>query len=93
MPIRVTYDVFGRNRECVDYCSSGADTDIFILLHTCQFVMATNIEDVHKELKKLRADVDFVKHLLLEEHELSDEARAQLDDARKTPESEYVDLV
>jgi len=55
--------------------------------------MATNIEDVHKELKKLRADVDFVKHLLLEEHELSDEARAQLDDARKTPESEYVDLV
>jgi len=55
--------------------------------------MATSIETVHKELKSMRQDLAFIKNLLREEYELSDEAKSALAKARKTPESTYVDLV
>ena len=54
--------------------------------------MAITIETVHKELVGLKKDIEFIKHALSEDFELSDEARKALKAARETPESEYVDL-
>jgi hypothetical protein len=54
--------------------------------------MGTSIERIHDEISELRKDMEFIKHILSEDYELSDEARKQLSEARKTPESEYVDL-
>ena len=40
----------------------------------------------------MRRDVELIKHILEEDYELSEEAKEALAKARKTPESEYVDL-
>lgn len=53
--------------------------------------MAT-IETVHREIMELKKDMDFIKDVLSEKFELSDYAKKSLKQARKTSESEYVDL-
>ena len=50
----------------------------------------TVIEHMHKDLEELRRDVDVIKHILSEEGKLSKYARKQLEEARKTPDSEYI---
>jgi len=40
----------------------------------------------------LKKDMDFVKNILSEKFELSEYAKKALKEARKTPESKYVDL-
>ena len=54
--------------------------------------MATTIENLHQDMLALRKDVAFIKHVLSEDFELSEEASRGLRKARETPESEYVDL-
>ncbi|HLC64970.1 MAG TPA: hypothetical protein VJI46_02480 [Candidatus Nanoarchaeia archaeon] len=54
--------------------------------------MATTIESIHDELVHIRRDVEFIRSVVSEDFELSDEAKLALDKARRTPESEYIDL-
>ena len=49
-----------------------------------------SLEIIHKDLKNLQKDVDFIKHLVAEDFELSQEAKKQLEEARKTPRAEYI---
>ena len=53
--------------------------------------MATDIEAIHKDIADMKKSLDFIKNILAEDHELSEETRKQLDVARKTPVSEYID--
>ncbi len=52
--------------------------------------MATEIETLHKEILDIKNDLAYIKNILSEEYELSDEAKKQLEIARKTPVSEYI---
>ena len=54
--------------------------------------MTIGIEVVHRDLLALREDVAFIKRAIMEESELSDEAKKSLAAARATPEAEYVEL-
>ena len=49
--------------------------------------MATEIETLHKEILDIKNDLAYIKNILSEEYELSDEAKKQLEKARKTPVS------
>jgi len=51
-----------------------------------------NIETIQEEVKKLREDVDRLKRIVDDEGELTKETLDAVEDARKTPESEYVEL-
>lgn len=54
--------------------------------------MATTVETIHKDLVELKKDVEYIKAVLSEDFELSEHAKNALREARKTAESEYVDL-
>jgi len=54
--------------------------------------MATTIETVHNDLLELKEDIQLIKNILAEDFELSDYAKNALKEARKTPESEYINL-
>ena len=54
--------------------------------------MSTTIETLHKEISSLRKDMKYIKNILSENHELSTSAKKALETARKTPESEYIEL-
>ena len=54
--------------------------------------MATTIDALHQELADIKKDVEFIKHILSEDFELSNEAKQALKEARETPASEYIDL-
>ena len=54
--------------------------------------MATTIDALHQELADIKKDVEFIKHILSEDFELSNEAKQALQEARETPASEYIDL-
>jgi len=47
---------------------------------------------MHEDLEELKRDVALIKHILQEEGELTSEAKKQLEDARKTPISNYKKL-
>lgn len=53
--------------------------------------MATEVECMHKDIEDIKRSVDFIKNILVEDFELSDEAKKQLEVANKTPISEYID--
>jgi len=48
------------------------------------------LETLYKEMKQMRSELHFLRHLLEEEYELSDEAIRKLEHARKTPRSAYI---
>ena len=48
------------------------------------------IEHIHKDLEDLKRDVDVIRHILSEEGKLSEYAKRQLVNARKTPDSDYI---
>ncbi|MAH45767.1 hypothetical protein CMI37_08045 [Candidatus Pacearchaeota archaeon] len=52
--------------------------------------METEIRDMRRDLKKLMIDIALIKKTLLEKEELSDWAKQELGEARKTPEAECV---
>jgi DNA gyrase/topoisomerase IV subunit A len=54
--------------------------------------MPTTIETIHKEVHELKKDITIIKSILREDFELSDHAKAELKEARETPESEYTEL-
>lgn len=45
---------------------------------------------MHKDLEDLKRDMAIIKHILSEEGKLSDYAQKELQEARKTPDSEYI---
>ncbi|MEK6984462.1 MAG: hypothetical protein AABX33_07855 [Nanoarchaeota archaeon] len=51
---------------------------------------SVSLKTIHEELKDLQKDMKFIKHALAEDFELSNEAKRQLEEARKTPRSEYI---
>ena len=61
--------------------------------------METEIEFIRKDLIKLKRDIELIKRALISKRnvgnrdlELTDWAKKELENARKTPESEYVPL-
>ena len=54
--------------------------------------MTTTVETIHTDLIELKRDIEYIKAVLSEDFELSEHAKKALNEARKTPESEYVDL-
>lgn len=55
-------------------------------------IMVATIETIHQDILELRNDMLIIKDLLSEDFELSDYAKKALKEARKTPESEYINL-
>ena len=52
--------------------------------------MQTGLEEVNKNLVKLRRDIDLIKNILISEGELSNWAKKELEKARKRPSSEKI---
>ena len=52
--------------------------------------MNQTVEHMHKDLEDLKRDMAIIKHILSEEGKLSDYAKKELQEARKTPDSEYI---
>jgi len=53
--------------------------------------MVTEIECMHKDIEDIKRSVSFIKNILVEDYELSDETKKKLKSASKTPISEYID--
>ena len=51
-----------------------------------------NNDIIQRELSEIKKSVEFIKNILKEEYELNDSTKKELKEARKTPESDYVDL-
>ena len=49
-----------------------------------------SLKTIHEDLSNLRKDVQFIKHLIAEDFDLSKQAKKQLEEARKTPRTEYL---
>jgi len=54
--------------------------------------MVKSKDNIQQELVLIRKDLDYIKDILKEDFELSNEAKESLKEARETPESEYVEL-
>jgi hypothetical protein len=53
--------------------------------------MATlSLKVIHEDLRNLQKDVQFIKYAIAEDFELSEEAKKQLEESRKTPRVEYI---
>ena len=50
------------------------------------------LELINKNIEKLYNEVELIKNILSEERELSEWAKKELEMARETPETEYIDL-
>ena len=48
-----------------------------------------SLKIIHEDLKNLQKDIQFIKHAIAEDFELSKEAKKQLEEARKTPRAEH----
>ena len=51
---------------------------------------SVSLKTIHEDLRNLQKDMQFIKHAISEDFELSSEAKRQLEEARKTPRSEYI---
>lgn len=51
-----------------------------------------NIEAIQEEVRKLREDVDRLMRLVDDEGELTKETLQEIEEARRTPRTEYVEL-
>ncbi|MBI2652230.1 hypothetical protein HYX00_02085, partial [Candidatus Woesearchaeota archaeon] len=49
-----------------------------------------SLKTIHEDLRSLQKDVEFIKHAIAEDFELSNEAKKQLEEARKTPRADYI---
>ncbi len=54
--------------------------------------MTDRLDRIHKDITDLKKDVEFIKHVLREEFELSDYAKKKLKRARATSKSKYVNI-
>jgi len=55
-------------------------------------ITEVEIKHMHQDLEVVKRDIAIIKHALLEEGELTPEAKMRLERARKTPLSEYTQL-
>ena len=49
----------------------------------------TTLETLHKEIREIKSDVEKILEIL-EEYELTEDAKKALAEARNTPEEEYI---
>lgn len=49
-----------------------------------------SLEKIYNQILNLQRDMDFIKKIIAEDFELSDEAKKELREARTTPIEEYV---
>ena len=54
--------------------------------------METEINEVNKNILKMRKDIELIKNILISEGELSEYAKKELAKARQEKEEEYTDL-
>jgi len=53
--------------------------------------MESEIKHMHKDIEEIKSGINFIKNILAEDYELSEDAKKQLELADKTPVSEYID--
>ena len=53
--------------------------------------MEAEIQHMHKDIEEIKKSLDFIRNILAEDYELSESTKKQLEIARKTPISEYID--
>ena len=53
--------------------------------------METSIEHLHKDIVEIKKSLELIRHIIEEDYELSDETKKELEEARKTPRSKYID--
>jgi DNA gyrase/topoisomerase IV subunit A len=51
---------------------------------------STNLQLIHKELHEIKQDIEYLKHIMSEEFALTDLAKKQLNEARRTLEKDYI---
>ena len=51
---------------------------------------SVSLKTIHEDLRNLQKDMQFIKHAIAEDFELSKEAKKQLEEARKTSKAEYI---
>ena len=51
---------------------------------------SVSLATIHRELQELQKDLSFVKSVIAEDYELSDEAKKELAEARRTPKEKYI---
>ena len=54
--------------------------------------MEIDTNTLHRDMEKMRRDLELIKNILMSEGELTDWAKNSLKGARKEKESEYTDL-
>jgi len=54
--------------------------------------MVKTIASLRKEINDVRKELDYIKNILSENYELSEQAKKFLKEARNTPESKYVEV-
>ena len=54
--------------------------------------MEIDTNTLHRDMEKMRRDLELIKNILMSEGELTDWAKNSLKEARKEKESEYTDL-
>ena len=52
--------------------------------------MVVTLEMIYEEILEIKDNLIFIRHLLEEKYDLSDETKKKLDTARNTPSSEYI---
>lgn len=52
--------------------------------------MNSDIKHMHEDLETLKRDIAIIKHVLLQEHQLTPKAIRELEKARKTPSNKYI---
>ncbi len=50
------------------------------------------LEHLHKDIEEMKSDLALIKNILYEEYELSEQGKKDLEEARKTPRSEFIGL-
>ena len=50
----------------------------------------TEIKHIYDDMEIVKKDIALIKHILIEEGELTEEAVKDLEEARKTPKKEYI---
>ena len=53
-------------------------------------MVSVSLKTIHEDLRNLKKDIQFIKHAIAEDFELSKEAKKQLEESRRTPIAEYI---
>jgi len=52
--------------------------------------MGTTLETIQQDIEQMKRELLFLRHVMEEDYELSEEAKKRLELARKTPRSAYL---